>query len=247
MRLQGIIMGFAMAGLMVACDETALQTVQSKPDPAAAQKGPIAAVQSRLNGRALAQNFVAVVAAVEPVAEAECLRRTQGIDCDFKIVIDDNPRLPPNAGQTIDRGGRPIIIFTLALVASAQNRDELAFVLGHEAAHHIAGHLQRQRQAAVAGAQVFGELASVSGAGNSRIEAAQQLGAALGARTYSKDFELEADALGTVIAARAGFDPLIGAQFFARIPDPGNRFLGTHPPNAARLEIVRRTVARGGL
>jgi len=54
---------------------------------------------------------------------------------------------------------------------------------------------------------------------------------------------LEADRLGTVITARAGFNPVRGAEFFNRIPDPGNRFLGTHPPNAARMEIVRRTAA----
>jgi len=64
--------------------------------------------------------------------------------------------------------------------------------------------------------------------------------------TYSKDFELEADALGTVITAQAGFDPLLGADFFFRIPDPGNSFLGTHPANADRVAIVRRTAARFG-
>ena len=55
--------------------------------------------------------------------------------------------------------------------------------------------------------------------------------------------ELEADALGTIIAHEAGFDPLRGAAFFERIPDPGNQFLGTHPPNAARIETVRRVAA----
>lgn len=75
------------------------------------------------------------------------------------------------------------------------------------------------------------------------MQSAEQIGASLGARTYSKDFELEADQLGTVITARAGFDPVRGALFFNRIPDPGNRFLGTHPPNAARMDIVRKTAA----
>jgi predicted Zn-dependent protease len=75
------------------------------------------------------------------------------------------------------------------------------------------------------------------------VRTAQRLGAEVGARSYSKDFELEADALGTVITARAGFDPLRGAEFFTRIPDPGDKFLGTHPPNASRIDVVRRTVA----
>ena len=64
------------------------------------------------------------------------------------------------------------------------------------------------------------------------VDEATKLGAQVGARSYSKDFELEADALGTVITHRAGFSPLKGAAFFTRIPDPGDRFLGTHPPNA---------------
>ncbi|MDZ4136092.1 MAG: M48 family metalloprotease, partial [Paracoccaceae bacterium] len=65
----------------------------------------------------------------------------------------------------------------------------------------------------------------------------------VGARRYSKGFELEADALGAEIALRAGLDPVRGAQFFARIPDPGDAFLGTHPPNADRMATVRAAVA----
>ncbi|MGB0799102.1 MAG: peptidase M48, partial [Planktomarina sp.] len=35
-----------------------------------------------------------------------------------------------------------------------------------------------------------------------------------------------------------------GAAYFTRIPDPGNRFLGTHPPNGARITTVRAAVGR---
>lgn len=69
------------------------------------------------------------------------------------------------------------------------------------------------------------------------------MGGALGARSYSKDYELEADELGTIITARSGYDPIKGAAFFTRIPDPGDRFLGSHPPNGQRIATVRRTVA----
>jgi predicted Zn-dependent protease len=65
----------------------------------------------------------------------------------------------------------------------------------------------------------------------------------VGARSYSKNFELEADALGTVITHNAGYNPVRGAEFFSQLPDPGNRFLGTHPPNAQRIETVRRVAA----
>ncbi|MDJ0823583.1 MAG: M48 family metallopeptidase [Paracoccaceae bacterium] len=197
----------------------------------------------RANAQRAARQFVRVVETMEPVAEAECRRRTPRRNCDFLIVVDDRPGQPPNAFQTLARDGRPILAFNLPLIASVRNADELAFVMGHEASHHILNHLARMRESANAGAVIFSGIAEITGADVRDVRNAAELGAAVGARTYSKDFELEADQLGTILTKRAGFDPLRGAAFFARIPDPGNRFLGSHPPNAERMEIVRRTVA----
>lgn len=193
-----------------------------------------------------ARSFAEVVKAVEPQAEAECRRQAPRLNCDYRIVVDGR-RGPPNAFQSLDDAGRPVITFTIALIASVDNADELAFIMSHEAAHHILTHLDRQRRNSEAGAVVFGELATLSGGSANDVARAQELGAAVGARAYSKDFELEADELGTVIAHRAGYNPLIGAGFFARIPDPGNEFLGTHPPNSDRLAVVYRTSARLGV
>jgi predicted Zn-dependent protease len=188
-------------------------------------------------------SFAAVVAQVEPVAEALCRERNGfGADCDLQIVVDPRADLPPNAFQTLDRAGRPIIGFTQALIADARNADEIAFVMGHESAHHIAGHIPRREQSAMAGALVAGVLAQASGADPEAIRQIQQLGAEVGARSYSREFELEADALGAEIALRAGFDPVRGAAFFNRLPDPGDQFLGSHPPNAERIATVRATV-----
>lgn len=226
---------------LAACDVAPVQT----PAPGSTPTGSNvpSSIAPSLSAQQAARSFVRVVQTVEPVAERECRARTSGVNCDFNIVVDDRPGQPANAFQTVDRQGRPIIAFTLALIADARNADELAFVLGHEAAHHIAGHIGRQRQNADAGAVIAAGVAILVGADATAVREAQQLGAQVGARSYSKDFELEADALGTVITKRAGYDPLRGAAFFTRIPDPGDKFLGTHPPNAARIEMVRRTAA----
>jgi Zn-dependent protease with chaperone function len=225
----------ASVALVAACEPMVATSPISQP---ASQSQQVRVSQTQAE-----RSFLSVVRTVEPVAERECRNRTSGINCDFNIVVDDRPDQPANAYQTEDRAGRPVIAFTLALIADARNEDELAFVLGHEAAHHIAGHIARQQQNAVAGAVIFAGLASLSGGDASAVETAQRLGAQVGARTYSKDFELEADALGTVITLRAGYNPLRGAEFFTRIPDPGDKFLGTHPPNASRLDVVRKTAA----
>ena len=178
------------------------------------------------------------------MAERICRAEAPGIQCDYQIVVDSRPEIPPNAFQTLDPNGRPIIGFTISLIADARNQDELAFILGHEAAHHIAGHIPKTQETAVQGALLAGILATISGAEQATVDAAQDIGASVGARAFSKEFELEADALGAVIAYRAGYDPLVGARYFERIPDPGNVFLGTHPPNDARIQTVRDTVAR---
>lgn len=228
---------FGLIALVSACETMPVD------QEGAVVTNPAAAASARVAANQAARSFVRVVQTVEPVAERECRSRTQGVNCDFNIVVDDRPGQPANAYQTVDRNGRPVIAFTLRMIAEVRNEDELAFVMGHEAAHHIEGHINRQQQNAVAGAVVFAGLATLSGGNAQAVRDAQQLGAQIGARTYSKDFELEADALGTVITARAGYNPVNGAQFFARIPDPGDKFLGTHPPNASRLEIVRKTAA----
>ena len=200
-----------------------------------------AGTSPKLSAAQARANFSSVVSRVEPVAEAQCRAQAPNLNCDFKIVVINNPRLPPNAFQTVDASGQPVIGFTISLIRDARNTDELAFVMGHEAAHHIEGHLEQQRQSAIAGA-ILGGLGA-QGLGLD-VNAGQRLGGTIGARAYSKANELEADALGTVISRRAGYDPLRGAQFFTRIPDPGDRFLGSHPPNAARIETVRRVNAR---
>ncbi len=75
------------------------------------------------------------------------------------------------------------------------------------------------------------------------VETVQNIGGTIGARRFSKGFELEADRLGARIALRAGYDPLRGVLYFADAPDPGDGFLASHPPNGDRIRVVQQTVA----
>lgn len=204
---------------------------------------PPAAAPHQGTPDAAARTFVQVMRRMEPVVREECLlRRTRPISCDFTFVVDDRPNQEPNAFQTVDRNGRPIVGFTLSLIAQTRNADEIAFVVGHEAAHHILNHLDRRSGAASAAAVVLGTLASAYGGDASAIERAQQIGATVGSRYYSREWELEADYLGSIIALNAGFNPINGARLFERIPDPGNHILGTHPSRAQRIAQVSRAV-----
>lgn len=235
-QIAALLFSLALAGCVAPMDPLTQLPQPSPERVASAGTGALAPNQA-------ARNFITAVERVEPVAEQICRARTRGINCDFRIAVDDTPNQAPNAFQTLDDFGRPILAFNLALIANARNVDELAFVIGHEAAHHIAGHIPQQQQSASQGALLAGILVAAGGGDAATIQEAQKIGATVGARRFSKGFELEADALGTEITERAGFDALRGAAFFDRLPDPGNKFLGTHPPNADRRATVANAVA----
>ncbi|PWK59460.1 M48 family metallopeptidase [Roseicyclus mahoneyensis] len=203
-------------------------------------------VDMAARARQAVANFDEVVTRVEPVAEQVCREQTPDQICDFIIYVDRSPQSGVNAFHTLDPQGRPAIIFTLGLIAVAQNTDELAFIMGHEAAHHIARHLPTGRLQAEQGARVFADIARARGASAAEIGEAAQIGSFVAFRQFGQQAELEADAIGTLIAARAGYDPLIGSAFFTRIPDPAQEFLSSHPPNAARIETVRSTLRAMG-
>lgn len=237
-----------LAGLLGALGLSAC-TMEMPPAPVAAPVAASSTVLPPLPPDIAARNFAQAADAVEPVAEAACRARRTVQNCDFLILVDDRPDQPANAFQTLDETGRPLLVFTLPLIADARNIDEIAFVIGHEAAHHIEGHIPDSIAQARNGALAAGLLAAIltggaeAGVRQSAIDQAVQAGAYVGGRRFSKQHELEADALGTRIAASAGFDPVRGSAFFTRLPDPGDRFLGSHPPNTARIETVRQTAA----
>lgn len=188
------------------------------------------------------RNFRAIVNQVEPIAEQLCRETPGSRNCDFLIKLDPRPDPPANAYQTLTTNNRPLLVINQTLINELRNADEIAFVLAHEAAHHISDHIRKQQANAYATALAAGLAAAALGAPTTGISTAQEIGARTGARIYSKDFELEADSMGARIAYYAGYDPVLGVAYFTRAKDPGDVFLGTHPPNGDRIKTVRRTM-----
>ncbi|MDA8584733.1 M48 family metalloprotease [Rhodobacteraceae bacterium] len=221
-----------------ACDVPTSTAPQTAPQPVAA---PVEQVTRTGSPQSVA-DFRAVVRRVEPVAESACRQIRPGANCDFAIVIDDRPNQPPNAYQTYNDAGRPLLAFTPALLRQMRNRDEIAFALAHEAAHHIESHINQTQNLARTGAVIGAVFGAMAGLDTSGIDTATNIGGTIGARRYSKNFELEADTVGAQIAQRAGYNPLRGVLYFQDARDPGDRFLGSHPPNADRIQNVRNSI-----
>lgn len=192
-------------------------------------------------------DFQRVAARVEPAAERFCREEHPGapaIACDFEIGIARDPSMPPNAFQTRDENGRPLVVMSASLLAEMTDDDEIAFVLSHETGHQIADHLTKQAQQRTAGALVLGGLAAAAGqygapASDAQIQQAMDIGAFLGGRAYSQSYELEADTLGAFIAARAGYDPARGAMIFTSPAlAGGGGLLSTHPASEQRMRAI---------
>lgn len=247
-------------------------TTYSVPDATDAQEAKAQAIYSqennpttaqageRLSSKQAASQFVRVVNRVEPVAEQVCrqeaAKRGVSMNCDLQIVIDGEAQYR-NAFQTY-RNKTPVIGFTMPMIMDARNEHELAFVMGHEAGHHIAKHMEKQQQQQAAGALILGMATAYAGAYDpytpqykkqQDIENAVYAGAAIGGAAYSQTYELEADVLGTHIALASGYDPVKGARFFARpepkkLPNGQLSFWGTHPADQKRIATVLATVER---
>ena len=237
-RLTGLI---GICALLSGCDErpfaATLEATYAPTLTGQTQQSFASAADAR-------KAYVRIAGEIKPIADKLCRRRTKDINCDFRFIVEPGKKGRSNAYQYLDEAGRPVVAFTPALIEDARNEDEIAFVMGHEAAHHIEGHILRRIRDAQATAIIFNSTAKSNGKSAREVRADTITGEEVGARIYSKDRELEADALGTQITMRAGYSAIKGSAFFARIPDPGDRFLGTHPPNAARVKIVRDTVRK---
>jgi predicted Zn-dependent protease len=117
----------------------------------------------------------------------------------------------------------------------AQDRDELAFLLGHEMGHVLRGHAKSQLTASTF---LHAVTARLSGAG---LMLRQLLN-----KGYSRELELEADREGARLAAAAGFDPCAGARALRRLArvSGGNaglmEYFSSHPPIAERVQKLER-------
>ena len=192
-------------------------------------------------------DFARISARIEPVAEGFCRESAGDVPpgfCDFSLVLDEDPKMPPNAYQTRTESGRPVVVVSRSLLAQMLSDDEIAFVLGHEAGHHIADHISKGQSQAMTGALVMGTLATLGNASDQMVQDMMRIGASLGGRVYSQSYELEADTLGAYVAARAGYDPERGARIFAR-PDMtgGGGMLSSHPASGQRQATIAATSA----
>lgn len=123
------------------------------------------------------------------------------------------------------------------LLKIIDNDDELALVLGHELAHNAMGHMDAKMTNQMAGG-VLGTVIDVLAASQGVSTNFGNIGAGIGGSAYSQSFESEADYVGLLILARAGFNYHDAPVFWRKmaIENPGSiSYATSHPTSAKRL------------
>ena len=160
---------------------------------------------------------------------------------EFNLVQD-------NSANAFCMPGGKIVVYE-GLLPYTQNETSLAIVLGHEIAHAVAKHSAEQltkQQNQQTGTSILGTVlnqAVGSGVGNVASAVAGQYFSFRNLK-YSRDNETEADYMGLIFAAMAGYDPQQAIPFWQRMSQGKSSnqsdIFSDHPSDAKRIAALQQ-------
>jgi predicted Zn-dependent protease len=178
----------------------------------------------------------------------ETYLRNNGMADEIKNYSWEFNLVQSNEANAFCMPGGKIVVYE-GLLPITQNEASLAIVLGHEIAHAVAKHSAEQMSKKIRqqyGTQIGGALLGQvvgSDAANIATSIAQQ-GFNLANLKYSRDDESEADHMGLIFAAMAGYDPEVAIPFWQRMASSSNSnesdFLSDHPSDAKRIAAIEK-------
>jgi predicted Zn-dependent protease len=188
----------------------------------------------------------------ERIARAsEAFMKDSGMEADiknykweFNLIEDDQV-----ANAWCMPGGK-VAVYT-GILPITHDESGLAVVLGHEIAHAIAKHGNERMSEALlvqlGGASLSLALSKEPALTNQVFMAAYGLGANVGILLpYSRVHESEADRIGLVLMAKAGYDPRVAVPFWQRMNEKGGarppEFLSTHPAPETRIKQIQALI-----
>lgn len=175
--------------------------------------------------------------------------RVEGFQWEFNLIQS------PQVNAWCMPGGK--VAFYTGILPYTQNEAGVAVVMGHEISHALAEHgNERMSESLVASGLLQGAQATLGSVAQARpqqtsalllraagavLPAAYQVGRAL---PHNRKQELEADKLGLIFMAMAGYDPNEAVQFWTRMARAGNgrkppEFLSTHPSDSRRIRDIQ--------
>ena len=167
--------------------------------------------------------------------------RLNGYQWEFNLVKNDST---PNAWCM--PGGKVVVYSGILPYTVDQNG--LAVVVSHEIAHAVARHgnerMSQQLLIQMGGVALNQAVKQKPEETRNIFNSVYGLGTQVGlVLPYSRDHELEADKMGLIFMAIAGYDPQTAIVFWQRMAAAGGgkppEFLSTHPADATRINKIK--------
>lgn len=180
-------------------------------------------------------------AVVKYFADNNLSDRLTGYQWEFNLVKNDSV---PNAWCM--PGGK-VVVYS-GLLPYTKNAEGLAVVVSHEIAHAVARHgnerMSQEMLAQMGGMALNEAIKEKPDQTKAIFNSAYGFGAQYGIMLpYSRDHELEADKLGLIFMAMAGYNPESAIAFWERMSSIGGQkppeFMSTHPSDATRINKIK--------
>lgn len=143
--------------------------------------------------------------------------------------------------------GGKVVVYS-GLLPLTQNEAGLAVVMGHEIAHAISRHgnerMSQELAVQLGGTALSTALATKPAQTANLFNTVYGVGSQLGTLSYSRRHESEADHIGLIFMALAGYNPNEAVPFWQRMASKGGQkppeILSTHPADATRIRDIQK-------
>lgn len=178
----------------------------------------------------------------------ESYLKQNGFTNDLKYYAWEFNLVQDKSANAFCMPGGKIVVYE-GLLPYTQNETSLAIVLGHEIAHAVAKHSAEQltkQQNQQVGTNILGNVLNQAVGSGVGDLASAMAGKYFSFRNlkYSRDNETEADYMGLIFAAMAGYDPQQAIPFWKRMSQGNssnqNDIFSDHPSDAKRIAALQK-------
>ena len=247
-----------VATLLVSCGTTATVPVTGRKQRISVSDEQMLSLSSQQYQQYLQQAKISTnstnTAMVKRVGQrlanaVESYLKTHGFAADVKNFKWEFNLVADNQANAFCMPGGKIVVYE-GILPITQSEAALAIVLGHEIAHAVARHsaeqyTKSQNSSTLVG--LGGGILSALGVGETATSVATTVanqGLTLFNLKYSRENESEADYMGLIFAAMAGYDPNVAISFWQRMASQSTNqtasWLSSHPSDTKRISDIQK-------